>query len=321
MTDRLYNLLRRVTSSGRFIPEVDGPIAWMMGTGWMGVRLFFAISGFILALPFAEQYLAAGRPLRLGAYFTRRLTRLEPPFVVCLLLLFGLQLARFGSAWWEQTPHLFASLTYTHTLIYNAFSPINVVIWSLEVEVQFYLLMPVLAMAYRIGSPATRRTLLAAGVLGLSAASVWLAPQLPLGVQNLVIFHLPYFLVGLLLADLHVTRWKSADRTRARAMDGLALLAVPAIFAATVDPLLLLLAPWFVFLAFAAALRGRAFRAALSNRWVVVIGGMCYTIYLYHFTVIKGLSRATLGLTDGWPLWAALLFQAVVCIEIGRAHV
>ena len=42
-------------------------------------------------------------------------------------------------------PHLGASIFYFHSIIYNTFSMINGVAWSLEVEIQFYLLMPAIA--------------------------------------------------------------------------------------------------------------------------------------------------------------------------------
>ena len=43
-----------------------------------GVDMFFMISGFVLALPFATRYLAHGPRVSLRSYFLRRLTRLEP---------------------------------------------------------------------------------------------------------------------------------------------------------------------------------------------------------------------------------------------------
>ena len=76
----------------------------LLGHGGYGVELFFAISGFILAWPFARQHLQAGRKVKLGSYFLRRVTRLEPPYILMLLirtvlLLVTQDFTRFASCW------------------------------------------------------------------------------------------------------------------------------------------------------------------------------------------------------------------------------
>ena len=90
MLQSLTNRLRRVTTTGRFVPEIDGlrfvaimtvvafhvltylraqhpmfsaphtegVIERAASTGYFGVELFFVISGFILALPFASHHLS-----------------------------------------------------------------------------------------------------------------------------------------------------------------------------------------------------------------------------------------------------------------------
>ena len=112
---------RRITSTGQFIPEIDGLrflaifsvyIYHLTGdvmrhsvSGYhqsvqsnglflvtqilnVGVPLFFVISGFILGLPFAESHRNLRKPVSLKKYFWRRVTRLEPPYFLCLLLFF-----------------------------------------------------------------------------------------------------------------------------------------------------------------------------------------------------------------------------------------
>lgn len=54
------------------------------------------------------------------------------------------------------------SFVYSHAFIYGDKSTINFVAWSLEIEVQFYLLMPLIANVYRISKPAYQRLVLAA---------------------------------------------------------------------------------------------------------------------------------------------------------------
>lgn len=103
--------LRRITSGGAYIPEIDGlrfiaiasvvvfhcfmqtelPLFWggrpfLLDHLRRGVELFFVISGFVLGAPFARFYLAQGQPVRIGSYFARRLTRLEPPFILILCI-------------------------------------------------------------------------------------------------------------------------------------------------------------------------------------------------------------------------------------------
>jgi peptidoglycan/LPS O-acetylase OafA/YrhL len=172
---------RVITRGRRFIPEVDGlrfvaisavvlyhlsqhtltrhmagasvqpEESWLpklLDLGRYGVRLFFVLSGFLLALPFAKWRLGLGDKPSLRAYYLRRLTRLEPPYMVAMLLLFvGPPLvANWISNGWSLWPNLLASLVYQHNLIFGEMSPINPVTWSLEIEVQFYMLAPALAV-------------------------------------------------------------------------------------------------------------------------------------------------------------------------------
>ena len=138
-------LLRRITSSGRFIPEIDGfrflAIALVVmfhfdgiypgqsgkfftaiaQRGLYGVQLFFTISGFILALPFASQYLTGKNPVSLRKYFLRRLTRLEPPYILSILAVFAFGLLVSGKLSLEKDGgHLLASIFYLHSLVYGA---------------------------------------------------------------------------------------------------------------------------------------------------------------------------------------------------------
>src|ERR1051326_6201338 len=97
---------RRITTQNRFIAQIDGlrfvaiasvvlfhiyaaletgsaiPPPWHENANLAkrGVELFFAISGFILGLPFASARLLEESRVNLKQYFLRRLTRLEPPY-------------------------------------------------------------------------------------------------------------------------------------------------------------------------------------------------------------------------------------------------
>jgi len=56
------------------------------------------ISGFILAAPFVGHYLHDKKRVNLGSYFIRRLTRLEPPYVIVMVMFFSFAIEFKSSA-------------------------------------------------------------------------------------------------------------------------------------------------------------------------------------------------------------------------------
>ena len=284
--------------------------SWLAETalaGFRGVELFFVISGFILALPFAAQYLAGGPGVNLRKYYLRRLTRLEPPYFVTVIILFILALWLQGETPADLIPHLGASLVYLHNLIYAQGSPVIGVAWSLEIEVQFYLLVPLLTVLFAIRSPKFRRALLMAMIATLTASQFCLlrSARGALSILN----YLQFFLAGFLLADLFVADWKEAPAASAH-WDGITLIGWPLMIGILQsESLTHWLFPFMILLLYTAAFRGKLTRKILSNRWIVAIGGMCYSIYLIHYEVISSVGRFTLRIGAGLPYWTYFLIQ------------
>jgi peptidoglycan/LPS O-acetylase OafA/YrhL len=347
-----------VTSSGRFIPEVDGlrflaiaavilhhitasyiettqrfgaidvprqwwevfPKATTIAVGYaghFGVHLFFAISGFILALPYVDVY-RKGRPRpRLSSYFLRRLVRLEPPFMINILVAFAMIYCT-NAGWPEFVPHLIPSLLYLHGPLFGQASWINGVAWSLEVEVQFYLVMPLLAYLLAPSSAALRRGGLLVLMLGLAYAAQHAItrdtlPRLHLSLAS----QLQFFLAGFLLADLYEARSPKPFR-RHVGWDLLAAAAGAAIyFILTKRYGLYWLTSALVVALYAGLFHGAIGHAFLRNPFVVAIGGMCYTIYLYHFLIIDLLAPHTMSLSSpDVPLPIDFLLQCATLIPV-----
>ena len=270
--------------------------------GWFGVQLFFVISGFILAMPFAEQHLSRGRPVSLKNYFIRRLTRLEPPYLINLLVVMGLLMWDVGRDGAGLLRPLLHSATYTHNLFYQRGSLINEVAWSLEIEVQFYILAPVLCLVFKLGRAWLRRAVLAGAVLLLCVREqydgqlvAWLSaclhrPLVP-GILGLTLVgQLKYFLLGLLLAEVYLVHWRSMP-TKKWSWDALGLAAwalVPAclyswpLAGAWDGSVQRYILPAAMLVAYMAAFRGPWLNKFFAYPWVAAVGGMCYTIYLYH---------------------------------------
>jgi peptidoglycan/LPS O-acetylase OafA/YrhL len=356
---KLLDHFSRITTAGRvFIPQIDGlrfiaifaviafhvraicsfhfmaspgglciegdPVNDTLSTGHWGVELFFTISGFILSLPFARQWLAQGRRISLPEYYLRRVTRIEPPYVIHLLFLFLLcafVLRRMPAhAHLYQNPdwagyagqHLLASLVYCNGFIYGIHPYPNIVLWSLEVEVQFYLLAPFLANVFRVAGVGMRRTLL---ILLIVAGPLAVAGIFPDGYRYgySLLANFQYFLVGFLLADIYLLD-QPATRPN-RCWD----LVFPAVFTAVVVfrnwSLMPVLLPWLIFVCCLAAFRGPLTAGFLGSAWIATIGGMCYTIYMYHWLMISMLVRIT-GRLRTHVLWLDLLIQLVLMSAI-----
>jgi peptidoglycan/LPS O-acetylase OafA/YrhL len=307
--------LQRITTTGMYFPEIDGlrfiaiawvvllhlqfrfvpdladaqmayghPLGMMINWGNMGVELFFAVSGFILGLPFAKQHLAGGKAVTLKAYYTRRITRLEPPYVIVVLLCAALYWLRSRPPTGEWLGHLGASLFYVHNFIYNGGSLFNSVLWSLEIEAQFYLIAPLLALLFAVRPAWLRQGLMLTGILLFPLAGRALSRHFSFDVQGILFTHLPFFLVGFWLADLKCR----APLLRPRIADAaglLALLALPLTYTSTAQWLAF---PATVFAFYYCVLHGDWLRRVMGWRPVALIGGMCYTIYLLHLPVMSG---------------------------------
>jgi len=309
--------LRRITTSGNWIPEIDGlrfiailatVLVHMFGEvylrsghdfisqyrynffgivdrGGRGVSLFFVISGFILAQPFLRQHLEHGKAVSIKGYFKRRLTRLEPPYILSLLL-YLLAISLFKHQFISLLPHFFAQIFYLHNFIFNAGS-LNFVTWSLEVEVQFYIVAPLLGYLYAISAPVLRRGVMICLILasiviqvhGGHSSSAWNLPG-----------QLQFFLVGFLIADVRSTQTES---WRSRRWDLASLLIWPAIFGFGNSNVFSFFFPAMIFIAYLAAFNGPVSRDFFRTNWIALTGGMCYSFYLMHMLVIDFVFKFT----------------------------
>lgn len=324
----LPNRLARVTSGGKMIREVDGlrflaiapvvvqhlaerierrsPVMFIPGMerdfatymtdrGSVGVYLFFVISGFILGMPFAAHYLAGAKKVNIGNYFWRRLTRLEPPYLIAITLIAIYILVAGTRSFSDLLPHYLATITYTHSLIYENWSYINPPVWTLEIEVQFYILAPLLAMGFfRISSVVRRRVVLCGSILVIMLVQQQL--NLVVGHSSFMIgAHIHYFLLGFVLADVYLTEWKDGI-SKKEIFNYLGIIAFIGLFATWSWTFFLPNRLMFLFSLF--LLVYSVFRSTWLNRlltlpWITGIGGMCYTIYLIHLPIIEALYPLT----------------------------
>ena len=113
--------------------------------GWGGVAIFFVVSGFCIHLSHER-----ARRKDLNIFFSRRFFRIYPPYFVALI--FFAFLFPFSRLGWNSF-HSFAQLGSHVFLIHNfngrSIFGINAAFWSIAVEVQLYLLYPLLLLGVR----------------------------------------------------------------------------------------------------------------------------------------------------------------------------
>jgi peptidoglycan/LPS O-acetylase OafA/YrhL len=309
-----------------FPPGMDNEhgLLRLLWHGGYGVGVFFAISGFILAWPFAKQHLQGGRRVDLGFYFLRRLTRLEPPYIGLLLIRSILLFAAGAHSIHFILVHLIASVFYVHNIAFGIASRIEAASWSLEIEIQFYCLAPFLTQIYRIPQAWLRRGLLIsmiAGAAPLQRAFLpgWYGPDNAGAFILSILSCIQFFLVGLLVADLYVDGWERIQQTWL--WD---LVCVP----------LWILMFWlqphsFRFLAglilpivFVGAFKGRVVPTILRNPVITTVGGMCYSIYLTHRTTVFAMQAILARFHLHFFTWlaASLLVVAPASIAVGAIY-
>ena len=120
--------------------------------GYILVDVLLVISGFLLSLPYAKARLGLGRRPSVKEYYVKRFWRIFPAYALVVLLCFFLWALPEGgySSVGFMVKDLAAHLTFTHNLFFDTYfrTPLPVVLWTMGVEVQFYLIFPLVALAY-----------------------------------------------------------------------------------------------------------------------------------------------------------------------------
>jgi peptidoglycan/LPS O-acetylase OafA/YrhL len=122
----------------------EGPLVTFR-IGWIGVDLFFVISGFVitynaLALRSSDPSTFARR------YWARRLTRIVPLYFLTIAIWIAVMEPGFfaapARAWgWQLLTHA----TFTHSFFIGTHGALDGVNWTLAIEMQFYLAIALLA--------------------------------------------------------------------------------------------------------------------------------------------------------------------------------
>jgi peptidoglycan/LPS O-acetylase OafA/YrhL len=259
--------------------------------GWMGVDLFFALSGYLIG----TQWLSSlGRPRAFRDFYRRRFFRIVPAYSVLVAVYFGLPSLRETAG----IMPLWQFLSFTENLFIDftvprAFSHV----WSLCVEEHFYLVFPLLSFVLLKARPRWAVPVLVALVIGGVALRVhlWRTHVAPAENSGTAYFEHIYYptwtrldglLAGLGAAALRVYRPAWFERLARK--QGLLLAAVVGALGASFALFAEGPTEWAAAIGFPLVALGMGALVVASTRWSFEVPGArglatgAYSLYLSH---------------------------------------
>ncbi|TAA38906.1 acyltransferase family protein [Pseudoxanthomonas winnipegensis] len=312
---------------------------WLSRYGWMGVDLFFVLSGFLIGGQVLAP-LSRGQPLRFGDFYRRRAFRILPAYWV-VLALYALVPA------WRERPEmepLWKFVLMVMNLGNDYSRPAFSHAWSLCVEEHFYLAFPVLAWWLMRRPAAWKVALLAALVLvgGIALrAGIWLhdtaAEAAGAAQRNWFIEDLYYptwnrldgLLCGVLLATLKTFRptlWSRAQRYANGALiAGLVVMALALWLFRDRSGLVGNAVGWPVLsIGLALLVFAGAGRGSLIGRWALPgaawLAGVSYSLYLVHKAVFVQVQDHLGQAIAGWGAAQVLVYGGASLLAAALLH-
>ena len=304
-----------------FTPSLGLGMPTVIGKGYLGVELFFVLSGFIISHVYMER-LGTGQ-FRYGAFLWARLARIYPVhiatllglgLIVALARIVGLDVGDKVLAW----SSLPAQLTLTHAWGLGLDGGWNHPSWSISAEWFAYLGFPVFAGALW---PLRSRPRLAVGLAALALAAVSLGFQAATG-QLLsratiawgALRIVPCFGLGCAVWLL----WRSNPVSSPHLAGFIAVLFTGLAIAACASPT----PDWLIVLAFGALIFGLASLSSSGSRrltaraWIY-LGEISFSIYMVciPWQLVSGKAAARLLNVSAealpWPIWIALVLGVI----------
>ena len=315
----------------------------LVRSGYIWVDVMILISGFCLHLPWARLRWSRRPYPSTADFYAKRLIRIHPSYLLCVGVMLAVALARGAYA---STAHrnldIVTHLTYTHTFFFETYYASNLggALWTLAIEMQFYLIFPLLARSFlRMPVPTFIWMVGAAlgyrGVVGASMADVSMFfNQMPAFLDT--------FALGMAAAEalVFLSRRRPNALTRLLCSAG-AIACVPLFFAIArrqagmngtemirfgqMENRLMLSALAALFLLLSAN-AGLVVRKALSNPVTRFVSAVSFQFYMWHQTLAVWLLESRLIPSamenpnyDGDVTWQRLFTLACFAAGLGLA--
>jgi peptidoglycan/LPS O-acetylase OafA/YrhL len=303
----------------------------------VGVAIFFVLSGFLLYRPFVRAHLQGTPEPRAVAYGWRRALRILPAYWLALTVI-ALVVPKPDTFQADHAVVYYGFLQIYGDLVFGGISQA----WTLCVEITFYALLPLWALAVRRLPATARSELLALGALA-AAGTVWILIAV-LGASDsdhantsrMLVWlpaYLDHFALGMALAVLSVgdapralawvgkrpwAAWLGAAAAFVMVAVGIGLspenrLDAPMTAAQTLGRhwLYAVVAVGVLLPAVAGPAREGGVRRLLGHRWLLYLGVISYGIYLWHNSAMEKIA-GDVGRDGTWSDFFAYLGVGVV---------
>ena len=284
--------------------------------GGFGVFVFFALSGYLLFWPFVRRHFGGGEQIDLRRYAANRALRILPLYFFAVVVLLVVQ--NHGGTfdlWWRH-------LALVQSMWTPSLNAVDGSLWSVAVEIQFYALLPLVAVVLAVASGRSRARA-AVILVAVGAASYVARRRLAPDEGDLWSYQLPttfLFFVGGMLVALLRHAW---DERRPALLDG--PLGSSTLWVLTAVPLfgvvfwrydtqeLCAVASFLLVGALVLPLRGGSLVRALDWRPLALLGVASYSLYVWHVPIIDALGGGA-GLLRSASFLAVLVLFGAVCI-------
>ena len=143
---------------------------WLVRNGGIMVDMMILLSGFCLFLPHARNMVLGETLGGCKEFYIKRVARIAPSYYVAVLvclLCFALPAQEYAGNTGFMMTDIFSHMTFTHNLFGDVIqgTHLNGVLWTVAVEVQFYLVFPLLARWFRKNPIITYMGMVAVGII------------------------------------------------------------------------------------------------------------------------------------------------------------
>ena len=325
----------------------DFNLDWLPRNGAILVDFMILLSGFCLFLPYARAMVYGEPAPKASSFYRKRIARIMPSYYVSVLIVlfcFALPLGEYVTSqdfWKDFIPHVF----FVHNLFPQShiYTKLNGALWTVAVEVQFYLLFPLLAKWFQKKPLLTYGGLVAVGLL----SSSWISTNYDTLNQSMYVNHTltfaSVFANGMLGAWAYISMTKNRQRNKAEETLFF-LLAIGGmwLFKIMCDHRMryvsdtkwqvdyrFLLSLLFLLILFSIIMADRYFRWLLGNRVMKFLAGISFNLYICHQFIAVRLKQFRIPYWEGdvppnqlgdkpW-MWKYLILCIVVSFAVAVA--